>query len=52
MKQILRPRVALSTVSARSLLSKRETFKHYLSEKAIDICAITESWIHADTTKE
>ena len=40
----------LSLVNTRSLPSKGEELKYYITEKAIDICAITESWIHKDAT--
>ena len=26
--------------------------KYYITEKAIDICAITETWIHKNATEE
>ena len=45
-------RAILSTVKHQIILSRKETFKHYLSEKTIDIYAVTESWIHADATEE
>ena len=44
-------KVHLSLVNTRSLPSKGE-LKYYITEKAIDICAITESWIHKDATDE
>ena len=42
----------LSLVNTRSLPSKGEELKYYITEKAIDICAITETWIHKDATEE
>ena len=41
-------KVHLSLVNTRSLPLKGEELKHYITEKAIDICAIIESWIHKD----
>ena len=45
-------KVHLSLVNTRSLPSKGEELKYYVTEKAIDICAITETWIHKDATEE
>ena len=42
----------LSLANTRSLPSKGEELKYYITEKAIDVCAITESWIHKDATDE
>ena len=42
----------LSLVNTRSLRSKGEELKYYITEKAIDICVITETWIHKDATEE
>ena len=45
-------KVHLSLVNARSLPSKGEELKYYITEKAINICAITETCIHKDATEE
>ena len=44
-------KVYLSLVNTRSLPSKGEELKYYIIEKAIDICVITETWIHKDATE-
>ena len=45
-------KVHQSLVNTRSLPSKGEELKYHITEKAIDICAITETWIHKDATEE
>ena len=45
-------KVHLSLVNTRSLPSKGEELKYYITEKAINICAITETWIHKDVTED
>ena len=45
-------KVHLSVVNTRSLPSKGEELKYFIIEKAIDLCAITETWIHKDGTEE
>ena len=45
-------KVHLSLVNTRSLPSKGEELKYYITEKAINICTITETWIHKDATEE
>ena len=45
-------KVHLSLVNTRSPPSKGEELKYYITEKAINICAITETWIHKDATEE
>ena len=45
-------KVHLSLVNTRSLPSKGKELKHYMTEKAIDICAITDTLIHKDPTEE
>ena len=45
-------KVHLSLVNTRSLPSKGEELKYYIIKKAINICAITETWIHKDATEE
>ena len=45
-------KVHLSLVNTRSLPSKGEELKYYITEKTIDICAITERCIHKDATEE
>ena len=45
-------KVHLSLVNTRSLPSKGEEHKYHITEKAINICAITETWIHKDATEE
>ena len=45
-------KVYLSLANTRSLPSKGEELKYYITEKAIDICAITETWIHKDDTEQ
>ena len=42
----------ISLVNTRSLPPKGEELKYYVTEKAIDICAITETWIHKDAMEE
>ena len=42
----------LSLVNTRSLYSKAEELKYYIVEKDTDVCAITETWIHKDSTEE
>ena len=42
----------LSFVNTRSLYSKAEKLKYYIVEKDTDVCIITESWIHKDSTEE
>ena len=42
----------LSLVNTRSLPSKGEELKYYITEKAIDICATTETWIHKNAKEE
>ena len=42
----------LSLVNIRSLYSKAEELKYYIVEKDTDVCAITETWIHKDSTEE
>ena len=42
----------LSLVNTRSLYSKTEELKYYIVEKDTDVWAITESWIHKDSTEE
>ena len=42
----------LSLVNARSLYSKVEELKYYIVEKDTDVCTVTESWIHKDSTEE
>ena len=42
----------LSLVNTRSRPSKGQELKYYIMVKAIDICAITETWIHKDATEE
>ena len=45
-------KVHLSLVNTRSLPSKGEELKYYITEKAINICAVTETLIHKDATEE
>ena len=42
----------LSLVNIRSLYSKAEKLKYDIVEKDTDVCAITETWIHKDSTEE
>ena len=42
----------LSLVNTRSLYSKAEGLKYYIVEKDTDVCTVTESWIHKDSTEE
>ena len=42
----------LSLVNIRSLYSKAEELKYYIVEKDTNVCAITETWIHKDSTEE
>ena len=41
-----------SLVNIISLYSKAEELKYYIVEKDIDVCAITETWIHMDSIEE
>ena len=45
-------KVHLSLVNMRSLPSKGEELKYYITEKAINICPITETWIHKEALEE
>ena len=42
----------LSLVNIRLLYSKAEELKYYIVEKDTNVCAITETWIHKDSTEE
>ena len=42
----------LSLVNTRSLYSNAGELKYYIVEKDTDVCTITESWIHKDSTEE
>ena len=42
----------LSLINTRSLYSKVEELTYCIVEKDTDVCAITESWIHKDSTEE
>ena len=42
----------LSLVNIRSLYSKAEALKYYIVEKDTNVCDITETWIHKDSTEE
>ena len=42
----------LSLVNTRSIYSKVEELKYYIVEKDTDVCTVTESWIHKDSTEE
>ena len=42
----------LSLVNTRSLNPKMEELKYYIVEKDTDMCAVTELWIHKDSTEE
>ena len=37
--------LALSSVNARSIHNKTNSFQHYITENNINLCAITETWI-------
>ena len=41
-----------TSFTGQSLPSKGEELKYYITEKAIDVCAITKSWIQKDATDE
>ena len=38
----------LATISTRSICNKMNQFQHYLLEKSIDVCAVTETWLKED----
>ena len=38
----------LATINTRSICNKINQFQHYLLEKSIDVCAVTETWLKED----
>ena len=42
----------IANVNVRSLVPKAKFVKHYLTEKDIDVYAVTETWMNKDTTQE
>ena len=38
----------LASINARPISNKIKQFQHYLLEKSIDVCAVTETWLKED----